>query len=238
MIIVSKFFFSRLQHTTVICFFLLYFPVLSFDSYVLFFFPSSFLLFSFLINLSILEKVWSFMKVICFEDNARGDLLSHLGFNSAQIAAAAEEYVRSKTGHSLPPAPAPVSAPVSAPAPVPLSAPSMALTNVMSSSPLSKGSEGTAGDLFDSPPGDLFDAPPPAQAPVPVPVATMATFSPPPSQSDSSHVEVSLSKLSVSSSSGVSITAANLSPSAAAATAEMVAAALAGEGTYRQTHLV
>ena len=48
-------------------------------------------------------KVWSLMKVICFEDNARGGLLTHLGFDSTTIAAAAEAYVRSKTGHVLPP---------------------------------------------------------------------------------------------------------------------------------------
>ena len=36
------------------------------------------------------------MKVICFEENARGELLSHLGFDSAAIAAAAEEYVLAK----------------------------------------------------------------------------------------------------------------------------------------------
>ena len=47
---------------------------------------------------SLLSQMWSLMKVICFEDNARGELLSHLGFDSTVIAAAAEEYVRSKTG--------------------------------------------------------------------------------------------------------------------------------------------
>ena len=34
--------------------------------------------------------------MICFEENARGELLSHLGFDSAAIATAAEEFVAAK----------------------------------------------------------------------------------------------------------------------------------------------
>jgi hypothetical protein len=43
------------------------------------------------------KQVWSLMKVICFEENARGELLSHLGFDAAAIAAAAEQYVKKKS---------------------------------------------------------------------------------------------------------------------------------------------
>ena len=55
------------------------------------------------INLSInhlifylLSTIYLSLKVICFEENARGELLSHLGFDSAAIAAAAEEFVLTK----------------------------------------------------------------------------------------------------------------------------------------------
>lgn len=40
------------------------------------------------------RQVWGLMKVICFCANAREELLTHLGFDSASITAAAEEYVR------------------------------------------------------------------------------------------------------------------------------------------------
>jgi protein transport protein SEC31 len=40
------------------------------------------------------RQVWDLMKVICFEKNAREELLSHLGFKSGEIAAAAEKYVK------------------------------------------------------------------------------------------------------------------------------------------------
>jgi protein transport protein SEC31 len=41
------------------------------------------------------RQVWGLMRVICFEDNARANLLSHLGFDNDDIASVAEEYVRS-----------------------------------------------------------------------------------------------------------------------------------------------
>lgn len=40
------------------------------------------------------RQVWGLMKVICFCANAREELLTHLGFDSTSISAAAEEYVR------------------------------------------------------------------------------------------------------------------------------------------------
>jgi protein transport protein SEC31 len=40
------------------------------------------------------KQVWGLMKVICFEKNAREELLSHLGFRSADITAAAEKYTK------------------------------------------------------------------------------------------------------------------------------------------------
>lgn len=43
------------------------------------------------------RQVWGLMKVICFCANAREELLTHLGFDSASISAAAEEYVQSVT---------------------------------------------------------------------------------------------------------------------------------------------
>jgi protein transport protein SEC31 len=60
------------------------------------------------------RQMWGLMKVICFEENARGELLSHLGFDSATIAAAADEYVRSKqeaSGANAPPSPAAIAPP-------------------------------------------------------------------------------------------------------------------------------
>lgn len=39
------------------------------------------------------QKVWSLMKVICFEKNAREELLSHLGFHTQDIAKKAQEFV-------------------------------------------------------------------------------------------------------------------------------------------------
>lgn len=41
------------------------------------------------------RQVWGLMRVICFEENARANLLSHLGFDNEQIESIAEEYVRS-----------------------------------------------------------------------------------------------------------------------------------------------
>lgn len=39
------------------------------------------------------RQVWSLMNVICFGSNAREELLTHLGFDSASITATAQEYV-------------------------------------------------------------------------------------------------------------------------------------------------
>lgn len=39
------------------------------------------------------RQVWSLMNVICFGNNAREELLTHLGFDSASITATAQEYV-------------------------------------------------------------------------------------------------------------------------------------------------
>ncbi|KAJ1425674.1 hypothetical protein B484DRAFT_451002 [Ochromonadaceae sp. CCMP2298] len=39
------------------------------------------------------RQVWSLMNVICFGSNAREELLSHLGFDSAAISATAQQYV-------------------------------------------------------------------------------------------------------------------------------------------------
>ena len=39
------------------------------------------------------KQVWSLMNVICFGSNAREELLTHLGFDSASITATAQEYV-------------------------------------------------------------------------------------------------------------------------------------------------
>jgi protein transport protein SEC31 len=39
------------------------------------------------------RQVWSLMNVICFGSNAREELLTHLGFDSATITAAAQSYV-------------------------------------------------------------------------------------------------------------------------------------------------
>eukprot|EP00602_Paraphysomonas_sp_CaronLab_P004721 CAMPEP_0185020746 /NCGR_PEP_ID=MMETSP1103-20130426/3384_1 /TAXON_ID=36769 /ORGANISM="Paraphysomonas bandaiensis, Strain Caron Lab Isolate" /LENGTH=1052 /DNA_ID=CAMNT_0027551833 /DNA_START=113 /DNA_END=3271 /DNA_ORIENTATION=+ len=43
------------------------------------------------------KRVWGLMRVICFESNAREELLTHLGFNSQEIARIAEEYVTTMT---------------------------------------------------------------------------------------------------------------------------------------------
>ncbi len=52
------------------------------------------------------KEVWGLMKVICFEANAREQLQTHLGFDSASIAAAAEKYVTDMGGKApLPVAP-------------------------------------------------------------------------------------------------------------------------------------
>jgi len=40
------------------------------------------------------RQVWSLMNVICFGSNAREELLTHLGFDSASITATAQDYVR------------------------------------------------------------------------------------------------------------------------------------------------
>eukprot|EP01038_Epipyxis_sp_PR26KG_P012063 gene12063-16144_t len=42
------------------------------------------------------RQIWSLMNVICFGTNAREELLTHLGFNSQSITAAAEGYAASK----------------------------------------------------------------------------------------------------------------------------------------------
>eukprot|EP00602_Paraphysomonas_sp_CaronLab_P005046 CAMPEP_0185030580 /NCGR_PEP_ID=MMETSP1103-20130426/17560_1 /TAXON_ID=36769 /ORGANISM="Paraphysomonas bandaiensis, Strain Caron Lab Isolate" /LENGTH=1052 /DNA_ID=CAMNT_0027565771 /DNA_START=108 /DNA_END=3263 /DNA_ORIENTATION=+ len=39
------------------------------------------------------KRVWGLMRVICFENNAREELLSHLGFDKQNISRIAEEYV-------------------------------------------------------------------------------------------------------------------------------------------------
>ena len=43
------------------------------------------------------RQVWSLMNVICFGSNAREELLTHLGFDSATITAAAQSYVSTLT---------------------------------------------------------------------------------------------------------------------------------------------
>ena len=43
------------------------------------------------------QAVWSMMKIICFEKNAREELLAYLGFDSTSIANVAEEYMKSKS---------------------------------------------------------------------------------------------------------------------------------------------
>jgi len=58
------------------------------------------------------KQVWSLMRVICFEKNAREELLTHLGFDNNTIAVAAEEYVNSaRSSHSKTPPPAHVPPP-------------------------------------------------------------------------------------------------------------------------------
>lgn len=179
------------------------------------------------------------MKVICFEDNARGELLSHLGFDSAQIAAAAEEYVRSKTQHSLPPAPASATTP---PPPAAAAPPTTASSFHIPGPPLSRGSDGSAQELFDAPPsgsGTGIGTDTAFSSFLPPPPLSTSKLSISQSQSQSNlssneYIEVSLSKLAVSSSSGPSTSITELTPSVAAATADMVAAALAGEGTCVQ----
>lgn len=42
-------------------------------------------------------QIWTLMKIICFEKNAREMLLSHLGFDGASIEASAHAYVTSKS---------------------------------------------------------------------------------------------------------------------------------------------
>lgn len=46
------------------------------------------------------RQVWSLMNVICFGSNAREELLTHLGFDSATITAAAQSYVSTITSSS------------------------------------------------------------------------------------------------------------------------------------------
>ena len=46
------------------------------------------------------RQVWSLMNVICFGSNAREELLTHLGFDSATITAAAQSYVSTLTAAS------------------------------------------------------------------------------------------------------------------------------------------
>ena len=149
------------------------------------------------------------MKVICFEDNARGELLSHLGFDSSQIALAAEEYVRSKTAHFLPPTPTPA-------------ATASALMQAVKSIDTT-----TADELFDAPS---------VHSPQSQSVMTGLTNTTNTSNG-TEYIEVSLSKLAVSSS-GPSTSTLDLTPSAVAATADMVAAALAGEGEALSSALV
>ena len=43
------------------------------------------------------QAVWSMMKIICFEKNAREELLAYLGFDGTSIANVAEEYMKSKS---------------------------------------------------------------------------------------------------------------------------------------------
>jgi len=50
------------------------------------------------------RQVWSLMNVICFGSNAREELLTHLGFDSASITATAQEYV-AKTNPAKAPEP-------------------------------------------------------------------------------------------------------------------------------------
>ena len=49
------------------------------------------------------RQVWSLMKVICFDPNARTELVSHLGFNQSSVASAAEKYLYA--GAPKPPSP-------------------------------------------------------------------------------------------------------------------------------------
>ena len=121
------------------------------------------------------RQVWGLMKVICFEENARGELLSHLGFDNAAIAAAAEDYVRTKQAEN---------------------------------GTATSSSQVAAGAAFQSVDGasaaDVFGS---SSSPDQPPAPPSPKHEPPKPASD----------------------ATKLSPGAAAATAEMVAAALAGE---------
>jgi hypothetical protein len=171
-------------------------------------------------------QVWSLMKVICFEDNAREELLIHLGFDKTAVAAAAEEYVRSKNPNALPP----ISLPTSAPPPWSNSAEKSPPGSLFYTPPAPKSNSEIAGALFDGPQaprsnsekasaGDLFDTP---TSPFTIPVTPSST-------NGHGFVEVPPVRRSVSPS-PPPVALSSLSPSAAAATADMVAAALAGEG--------
>ena len=170
------------------------------------------------------------MKVICFEDNAREELLIHLGFDKTAVAAAAEEYVRSKNPHALPP----ISLPTSAPPPWSNNSDASPPGSLFYTPPAPKSNSEIAGALFDVPQPhrsnsdkvsaeDLFDTP---SSPFTIPLT-------PPSNSTNGHGYVEVPSATVKSSvSPTPVVLSSLSPSAAAATADMVAAALAGEGMY------
>ena len=47
--------------------------------------------------------VWNLMRVICFEDKAREELLNYLGFNSSSIVEVAADYAKALSDQALPP---------------------------------------------------------------------------------------------------------------------------------------
>jgi len=161
------------------------------------------------------RQVWGLMKVICFESNAREQLQSHLGFDSASIAAAAQAYVSQNRHGDLKPQEAAADLSTVAASAGGGGGGGIGLGGGGLAGGLGVTDGATADDIFGR---DL--APPPAPA--------------------ASEVEGSTIQ-SKPSSASVHTKAAPLSAAAAAATAEMVATALASEAaepTIRQAIVV
>ena len=119
------------------------------------------------------KAVWSLMRVIRFEDNAREELLKYLGFDSAGIAAAARNLGITKVPEAAVIDQAPAAAPAPEPAAPVLAPPVAALENMG----IGNTAEETA-DFFGSAPAPSMDAPPaaePAKVATPPPPSDMAT---------------------------------------------------------------
>eukprot|EP01041_Mallomonas_annulata_P003398 gene3398-6750_t len=115
------------------------------------------------------RRVWSLMKVICFEKNAREELLTHLGFDSNVIAATAHDYVESKReGGGV------TVTPLAPPPPPSPTAFQMASIIAKSSSPV------TAEALFGAAPPDESTPPEPLVTLVAPPILEPITIASPP----------------------------------------------------------